>query len=35
MSGDSNGATAVDAALAFAESSPETSRSRTLVCMDQ
>jgi uncharacterized protein (TIGR00369 family) len=34
MSGDSNGATAVDAALAFAESSPETSRSRTLVWQD-
>lgn len=34
MSGESNGATAVDAALAFAESSPETSRSRTLVWQD-
>jgi uncharacterized protein (TIGR00369 family) len=34
MSGDRNGATAVDAALAFAEASPETSRSRTLVWQD-
>ncbi len=34
MSGDANGATAVDAALAFAETSPETSRSRTLVWQD-
>ena len=31
---DPNGATAVDAALAFAESSPETSRSRNLVWQD-
>jgi uncharacterized protein (TIGR00369 family) len=34
MSGESNGATAVDSALAFAESSPETSRRRTLVWQD-
>jgi uncharacterized protein (TIGR00369 family) len=34
MSDESNGATAVDAALAFAESSPGTSRSRTLVWQD-
>ena len=30
----SDGATAVDAAEAFAESSPETSRSRTLIWQD-
>lgn len=34
MRDDANGATAVDAAQAFAETSPETSRSRTLVWQD-
>ena len=34
MSEETNGATAADAAKAFAEKSPETSRSRTLVWQD-